>query len=177
MLSEIIQKRIELPLSVLINKYDPEHVYFVLYLNLLTKFLFTEKGTYNPYGLDFDMINDAQIDDLVYIIRIFDGFTEIGGEEGGSLEHLYEAILHHYTNVGTLTVDKTFWLQRIFYLVAFITNYTHFKLCESLQVIYLIIGIKSYQEWTTDRHVMMQAIDYFDYIVTKLPKLKFGEFY
>lgn len=177
MLSEIIQKRIELPVSILLKLYNPEHVYFVLYLNLLTKILFSEKGTYNPFYLDFDKMRDTEVNDLMYIIRIFDGYTETG-----SLESLYDAILYHYTNVygpegDGVVIDDVFWLQRIFGLVDFITEYTNFKLCESLQIIYLILGIKVYSEWNTDKHVMIQAADYFNYLVTKLSKIKFGEFY
>jgi len=177
MLSDIIQKRLEQPLSVLLKLYNPEHVYFVLYLNLLTKVLFTEGGTYNPYNLDFDKICDTEINDVMYIIRIFDGYTEVG-----NLENLHDAIVHHYTNVyGTegdgIVVDYIFWLQRIFALVEFITEYTNFKLCDCLQVIYLMLGMDSYKKWNTDKHTMEQTYDYFNYIVTKLPKLKFGEFY
>lgn len=177
MLSDIIQKRIELPLSILLKLYNPEHVYFVLYLNLLTKILFSDKGTYNPYNLDFDKMRDTQANDIMYIIRIFDGYTETG-----SLENLYDAIVYHYTNVygsegDGIIVDHIFWLQRIFALIEFITEYTNFRLCDCLQVIYLILGMDTYKEWNTDIHTMNQVYDYFNYIATKLPKLKFGEFY
>lgn len=177
MLSDIIQKRIELPLSVLLKTYNPEHVYFVLYLNLLTKILFSDKGTYNPYNLDFDNMKDTEVNDIMYIIRIFDGYTE-----SGHLEKLYDAIVYHYTNVygpegDGIVVDNVFWLQRIFALIEFITLYTNFKMGDCLQIIYILLGMKAYDEWNTDRHVMQQVHDYFVYIVTKLPKLKFGEFY
>ena len=177
MLSDIIQKRIELPLSILLKLYNPEHVYFVLYLNLLTKILFTEKGTYNPYNLDFNKMKDTQVNDIMYIIRIFDGYTETN-----NLENLYDAIVYHYTNVygsegDGIVVDNIFWMQRIFALVEFITEYTNFKMCDCLQIIYLILGMDAYSEWNTDIHVMRQVYDYFNYIATKLPKLKFGEFY
>lgn len=177
MISDIVQKRIELPLSILLKLYNPEHVYFVLYLNLLTRVLFSEKGTYNPYNLDFDKIKDTQINDIMYIIRIFDGYSETG-----SLENLYDAIIYHYTNVygsegDGIVVDNVFWLQRIFALVEFLTEYTNYRMNDCLQIIYLLLGMKAYEEWDTDINVMKQVYDYFNYIVTKLPKLKFGEFY
>ena len=161
-------------LIILLKLHEPEHVYFVNYLQLLTKLLFTEHGTYNPYNLNIEKMRDDQVNDIMYLVRIFDGF-----DENDNLEKLYNAIVWHYKNVygsdgDGVVVDANFWLQRLFFLVQFITDYTHFKLNDSLQIIYLILGIEAYSEWDIN---MERSAEFFHYVIKQLSKTKFGDFY
>jgi len=163
-------------LSSLLETHEPEHVYFVLYLRLYTKVFFTEHGRYNPYDLNIEEV-DSEINDVMHIIRIFDGFTNTD-----VLEDVHDAIKFHYKNVygedgDGIVVDAVFWLQRIFCMVHFLTNKTAFALTEGLRLIDVMTGFDAYKEWNTDKHVMIQAADFFNYLINNLPKTKFGEFY
>jgi hypothetical protein len=163
----------DLELHTLLDTYNPEDVYFVLYLRLYTKVFFTEHKRYNPYNLNIEEI-DTEINDIMYIIKMFDGFFDTD-----VLEDVHTAIKFHYTNVygDGIVVDKVFWLQRIFCMVQFITDNTSFALTEGLQFIDMIIGFDAYKKWNTDKRVMKKAADFFNYLIYNLPKTKIGEFY
>lgn len=165
----------EVELHTLLNTYKPEHVYFVLYLRLYTKVFFTEHKRYNPYNLNIEQI-DSEINDIMYIIKMFDGFFDMD-----ALEDVYTAIEFHYANVhgdeDGVVVDAVFWIQRIFCMVQFIIDNTSFALTGGLQLIDTIMGFNTYKKWNTDNRVMIQAADFFNHLIHNLPKTKIGEFY
>jgi hypothetical protein len=165
----------DVELHTLLNTHEPEDVYFVFYLRLYTKVFFTKHRRYNPYNLNIEEI-DSEINDIMYIIKMFDGFFDTD-----ALEDVYTAIKFHYTNVygggDDVAVDEVFWIQRIFCMVQFLTDHTSFGLTGGLQLIDIIIGFDAYKTWNTDKCVMIKAANFFNYLIYNLPKTKIGEFY
>ena len=162
-------------LKNLVEKYKIEHVYFIGYITLLTKLLYTENGTYNPYNLNVDKFKDDKVNDIMYIISMFDGFNN-----QNQLKSLYQTIQYHYINVygndkdDSVIVDEQFWLQRIFNLVYFICKYTNFKFSEFLQIVYILTGMDAYRKWNKNIEIMNKAEEFVDYLINNLPDVKFG---
>lgn len=151
------------------SEYKEEHVYFIWYMKLLYKTVYSNE-IYNPLNLEFKFLNEDDICNDLFIINIYSGFVE-----KKYINELYDSLCYHYNQFGK-NVDSLFWIHKIFTIINYVGNITSVNFSGITQVIYVLCGLSHYKNWKTNYDTFKLMYSFLDFLIKKLHNTEIGNF-